>query len=102
MAWIRLTQDYGSHKAGEKVDFPAVLARELCAEGKAVCGVLLDAHMRYERAVMSYDTPEKETKKTVYPEKYKPETVKEIKAYLDKKGVKYPSQAKKADLLKLL
>lgn len=123
MAWIRLIEDYGSHKAGEKVDFPAVLARQLCKEHKAVCGELLNAPWKdYEKATQSYSSRDivsdmskmvesqptnpkiEETKETVYPNKFKPTngTVKEIKAYLDKQGIKYKPNAKKSDLIKLL
>lgn len=122
MAWIRLIEDYGSHKAGEKVDFPAVLARQLCKQGKAVCGELLNAPWKdYEKAVQPYDNRVlhemrkmvesqptnpiiEETKGIVYPNKLKPinGTVKEIKAYLDKQGIKYKANARKAELIKLL
>ena len=111
MAWIRLIEDYGNHAAGEKVDFPAVLARQLCKEGKAVCGVLLNSPvedvMRYMgNFIRSQPENEKkeETKEVVYPKRLKPfnGTVKEIKAYLDKNGIKYPSQARKSELIKLM
>lgn len=95
MANVRLTEDFGGHKAGEVVNLPASVARSLIHKKKALDG---DAVLRSWK-------PSKEKAKKSDGKAKKPtsdNTVDEIKAYLDAEAIEYDTKYKKAELLDLV
>ena len=90
MANVRLIEDFGKYKAGEVVNLPATIARDLIYKNKALDG----------KAVSKGWKPEKVREKDFKPSKSN--TVDEIKAYLDSKKIEYSSDAKKDKLLDLI
>ena len=88
MANIRLIEDFGKHKAGEVVNLPATVARNLIHKNKALDGKAVSKDWKPEK--------EKDSKPT------KSNTVAEIKAYLDENEIEYEPDAKKDELLDLV
>ena len=94
MAHVRLTADYGDHKAGEVVNLPASVARNLVYKKKAVDGEAVEKPYKPKKKA--------ENKKDSKESPTSDNTVDEIKAYLDAEGIEYDSKAKKAELLDLI
>jgi hypothetical protein len=95
MAWVKLIDDYENHKAGQVVDLPAVVARGLIHQGKAKGGRV------FENATVSYEKSEEPSVRVINPKPINGR-VSDIKKWLDKEGVEYPSIARKPELLKIL
>ena len=103
--FVRLLVPYFNCKPGDVIDLPATEARQLIEDFKAHGGNIDISNVK----PVDYSTPTitkpVESVRVVIPQPKKPgpdNTVKEIKAYLDKKGIEYPVRAKKDELLKLI
>lgn len=103
MGYVRLLEDYEDEKAGAVVWLPAVIERQLRQEGKALAGkaVKPDWEPAHEINKIEYEKRERPKRETIYPKPLNG-TVKEIKGWLDKKDIDYPSNALKAELLEIL
>lgn len=105
--YIRLVTPYHNCEPGDVIDLPATVARQLVSENKAHGG-----HIDISKVKpLDYMTPTKiiHTPKVqiIVPNKVKPKptdqhTVKEIKKWLDSKGIAYPLRGNKKTLLKIV